>query len=321
MENISNISVDEKDYFIVEKRRLWVHKDVDPKSINIKSSHIYIFTKASDYINKGIIKIGETGSGSFGERSVKDRVYEQPNSTDTEPLLLLFTLDCKKYIDKGLIKSALELEQYLHSFFREKQWLDGAGTEWFKVSLDEVIKTIRVKLTDDSISLITFKPHFLQEVAMCQLLDAIQNGGDTINLLSELCARFGKTLTYLELFRRLENDIMILPSFVHSVFTSFRKEIEGPFRDENLGKWTNFKGFKVIDTRTDGNDQDWQDKFNQNLGKSKLVVLVSVQTRIDSFKKFDCIRKVDPARKFFVVDEADFGAHTTNSQKVIDYLN
>lgn len=307
------ISVDPKDYQIVEKRRLWVHKDVELSSIDVSSSHIYIYSKAS--LQNKILKIGETGS--FGDRTVKQRVYEQPNSTDTEPLLLLFTLDCKPYIQSGKIASAQELEKYLHDYFREDQYTDGAGTEWFTVDLDKVIKTIRVKLADDAISLSTFTPHFLQEINILKCLDAIDNGGESINLIAELCARFGKTLTYLELFRRLDNDIMILPSYVHSVFTSFRKEIEGPFRDENLGKWTNFKGYKIIDTIEDSN---WETKFKDNLGKTKMVVFVSVQTRPESLHKLKAIKDVDSSRKFFVIDEADFGAHTQNSQKVVDYL-
>jgi predicted GIY-YIG superfamily endonuclease len=163
-----------------------------------------------------------------------------------------------------------------------------------------------------------FKPHFLQEIAILQCLDAIDNAdSDSVNIIAELCARFGKTLTYLELFRRLENDIMILPSYMHSVFTSFENEIIGKYKDEKIGKWSNFQNFKVIDTRENNN---WQEKLKENLGKSKLVVFVSIQTPEESFSKFDSIKEIDSKRKFVVIDEADFGAHTKNSQKVIDYI-
>jgi predicted GIY-YIG superfamily endonuclease len=163
-----------------------------------------------------------------------------------------------------------------------------------------------------------FKPHLLQEIAILQCLDAIENEEtDSVNIVAELCARFGKTLTYLELFRRLDNDVMILPSYMHSVFTSFENEIIGKYKDEKIGKWSNFRDFKVIDTRENDN---WIEKFNNNLGKSKLVVFISIQTPEDSFSKFDIIKDIDSKRKFVVVDEADFGAHTENSQKVIDYI-
>jgi|LauGreDrversion4_2_1035121.scaffolds.fasta_scaffold51513_3 hypothetical protein len=314
-------SVIKSDYQIIDERRLWVHKDINIDQIYTKSSSLYIFTKPSDYTQKFIIKIGETGSKN--DRSVKDRIYEQPNSTDTEPLLLLFVIDCKSYMDRGIIKNAKELETYLHRYFDDKHWKDGAGTEWFRVNVSEVISAAKIKLKDESISKIEFKPHFLQEITILQCLDAIENeSNDYVNIIAELCARFGKTLTYLELFRRLDNDVMILPSYVHTVFTSFENEIIGKYKDEEIGKWTNFEGFKLIDTTVKGDltlDKEIK-KFEENLGKSKLVVFVSVQTEEDSFSKFDFIKSVDNSRKFLVIDEADFGAHTEKSKKLIDYL-
>jgi hypothetical protein len=163
-----------------------------------------------------------------------------------------------------------------------------------------------------------FNPHFLQELAIRQILDSIDNEEESdVNIIAELCARFGKTLTYLELFKRLDNDVMIIPSYIHSVFTSFENEILGKYKDEQIGKWSNFVNFKVIDTRE---GDKWIEKYNENLGKSKLVVFVSIQTPEDSFSKFDIIKETDSNRKFILIDEADFGAHTENSQKVIDYI-
>ena len=312
----NEFSIDRSDYQIVDERRLWVHNDINLDDIYSKSNSIYIFTKPTDYTQKSIIKIGETGS--INDRSVKDRIYEQPNSTDTEPLLLLFIIDCRSYIEKGIIKNAKELESYLHKYFSEKQWKDGAGTEWFQVDVSEVIKVSKVRLFDDFISKKTFTPHILQEIAILKCLDAIENEeGEFVNIVAELCARFGKTLTYLELFRRLDNDIMILPSYMHSVFTSFENEIIGKYKDEKIGKWTNIENFKVIDTRE---NNSWEDKFQNSLGNSKLIIFVSIQTPEESFSKFDIIKNIDSKRKFVVIDEADFGAHTENSQKVIDYI-
>lgn len=309
-------STNREDYIIIDERRLWVHKDINLDDIYRLSNSLYVFTKPSDYIQKGIVKIGETGS-LHGDRCVKDRIYEQPNSTDTEPILLLFVLDCKKYVEDGILKNAKELEYFLHKYFDDRHWLDGAGTEWFKVAVEEVISLIRIKTGDEKVSLKTFKPHFLQEVVIRQILDA-SKGKDHTNIIGELCARFGKTLTYLELFNRMESDVLILPSYVHSVFSSFEAEIVGKYHDEKIGKWTNFLGWKVIDTIEDVN---WLDKFNENIGKSKIVVFVSLQTPDESLSKFDCLRNLDSKRKMIVIDEADFGAYTTKSNNVISYIN
>jgi hypothetical protein len=164
-----------------------------------------------------------------------------------------------------------------------------------------------------------FKPHFLQEIVIRQILDSIENEEHSdVNIIAELCARFGKTLTYLEAFNRMENDVMIIPSYMHSVFTSYENEIIGEYKDEKIGKWSNFTQFKIIDTRE--NTETWTQKYRDNLGKSKLVVFVSLQSREDSFSKFDIIRNTDCDRKFILVDEADIGAPTQNSQKIIDYI-
>lgn len=177
------------------------------------------------------------------------------------------------------------------------------------VSGEEFIKITRKEFT----------PHFLQEISIRQILDAIENENEPgVNIIAELCARFGKTLTYLELFKRLDNDVMIIPSYMHSVFTSFENEILGKYKDESIGKWSNFTGFKVIDTRE---GDSWIQKYNENLGKSKLVVFVSIQSREESFSKFDVLKETDSSRKFILIDEADFGAHTENSQKVVDYVS
>jgi hypothetical protein len=192
------------------------------------------------------------------------------------------------------------------------------GEEISEKLIFDILKSIvsgeeYIKITNEE-----FNPHFLQDVFLAMVLDAIENGEEdkVVVMLAELCARFGKTLTYLELFRLIDNDVMIIPSFVHSVFTSFEKEIVGKYKDENIGKWSNFKGFKIIDTLTNPN---WKEKFEENLGKNKMVVFISVQK--ETLNEFDIIRNVDSNRKFILVDEADMGAWTSNSQKVVDYVS
>jgi hypothetical protein len=169
-----------------------------------------------------------------------------------------------------------------------------------------------------NINLMTFRPHLLQEIIIRQILSlSIKN--TTINAIAELCARFGKTLTYLELFKRMDDvDVMIIPAFVHSVFSSFEGEIVGKYQDENIGKWLNFNGFKVINTVT---DTKWEEKFNKNLGNCKMVVFVSLQTPEENLQKFDVLQKLEGRRKFILIDEADFGAYTFKSKNVISYLN
>jgi len=311
-------SIQKEDYNIVDERRLWVHNSID-NDIFEKGNFLYMYTRSTDYTQKGIIKIGETGSLG-DERSVKQRVSEQPNSTDTEPLLLLFVLDCKPFVEKGILKHGKELEDYIHNHFDKYHWTDGAGTEWYKVDVDDVIKLIRLKVGDENIGLKTFEPHFLQKIVNCQILDIIDNDRDESYIVAELCARFGKTLDFLELWNELYKnynaDVMILPSYMHSVFTSFGNEILGNFKDEKIGKWTNFSDVVIIDTR----DNNWQEKFNKFYGNKRLMIFVSCQTPENSFKKFEPIVNIPEEKRFMLIDEADYGAHTAVSKKLIDYL-
>ena len=203
---------------------------------------------------------------------------------------------------------------------RSNQKVDGV------VELDETISErlittlLKSILTQEEfirINLLDFKPHFLQNVVQKQIDDLLKKKS-SVNLIAELCARFGKTLTYLEAFRKIDADVMILPSFMHSVFSSFEAEIVGKYNDENIGKWSNFSGFKIIDTIKDNN---WATKLKNNLGKCKLIIFVSLQTPEESLSKFDIIKNIDGSRKFIVVDEADFGAYTQKSNDVIKYIN
>jgi hypothetical protein len=278
---------------------------------------------------------GSTKIGIGKSVDTERRFYEHHNkgSKSTTNMEFISDFECENmdYVESELHKKLKSLE--FEVVKRKSQFGDieiESRTEVFsgkhidtgeELSVKLIYKILNSIVSGEEFIKITrkdFTPHFLQELAIRQILDAIDNEEETdVNIIAELCARFGKTLTYLELFKRLENDVMIIPSYIHSVFTSFENEILGNYKDEEIGKWSNFVNFKVIDTRE---GDKWIEKYNENLGKSKLVVFVSIQTPESSFSKFDVIKNTEYNRKFILIDEADFGAHTENSQKVIDYI-
>lgn len=278
---------------------------------------------------------GLTKIGLGKTNNLTRRFYEHHNkgskSTTEVDFIKTFEVDDMDYVERKLHKilKSIGFEVVTRTSIFDDSKIESKTEVFSGVHIDtgeEISEKLIIKILESAISgeefikisKKEFKPHFLQEVAILQCLDIIESETEcSVNIIAELCARFGKTLTYLELFRRLENDIMIIPSYVHSVFSSFENEILGKYRDESIGKWSNFSGFKVIDTIQ---DNGWKEKLEQNLGKSKLVVFVSVQSREESLDKFDIIKNISSSRKFVVVDEADFGAWTESSQKVIDYI-
>ena len=279
-----------------------------------------------------ITKIG-VGKTNDLSRRFKEHHNKGSKSTTEVDFIKTFEVDNMDYVESKIQSTLKSLGFEVvkrFSFFEENDQLIESRTEVFSGrhidTGEEISELLIIKILesivsgDEFIKIIKkeFKPHFLQEAVIQKCLDSIENEtDDSVNLIAELCARFGKTLTYLELFKRIDNDIMIIPSFVHTVFTSFSNEILGKYGDENIGKWSNFSGFKLIDT-TSGDG--WVDKFNSNLGKYKMVIFISLQTREESFSKFDIIKNVSNERKFIVIDEADYGAWTENSQKVVDYI-
>lgn len=284
----------------------------------------------AELLHLGLPKIG------IGKTNDLDRrFYEHHNkgskSTTEVDFISTFQVDNMDYVEGKLHKILKSLGFVVvprTSFFDDK--VLESRTEVFsgrhidtgeEISEKLIVKILQSIVSgEEFINIIKekFVPHFLQEVVILQFLDAIESESEIrVSIVAELCARFGKTLMYLELFRRLDNDIMIIPSYIHSVFSSFQNEIVGKYNDETIGKWSNFDGFKIIDTVDDSN---WSKKFLDNVGKCKLVVFVSAQSREDAFEKFDIIKNIPSERKFILIDEADFGAWTETSQKVVDYI-
>lgn len=280
--------------------------------------------------HNGLTKIGLGKTNNLNRRFYEHHNKGSKSTTEVD-FIKTFEVDDMDYVERKLHKilKSIGFEVVTRTSIFDDSKIE-SKTEVFsgshidtkeEISEKLIIQILESVISGDEfikISKTEFKPHFLQEIAILQCLDIIESETEySVNIIAELCARFGKTLTYLELFKRLENDIMIIPSYVHSVFTSFENEILGKYKDENIGKWSNFSGFRVIDTIQ---DSGWKEKLMQNLGKSKLVVFISVQSREESLDKFDIIKNISSDRKFIVVDEADFGAWTESSQKVIDYI-
>jgi hypothetical protein len=115
-------------------------------------------------------------------------------------------------------------------------------------------------------------------------------------ILAELCARFGKTIWSSAVAVEMDVDLVIVTSYVTTVFTSFQNDIT---------QFSQFAAYEHIDTR----DNDYEEKVADALANGKKVfAYLSLnqseyrQDRIDYLTGLEC-------SKMLIVDEADFGAH------------
>ena len=67
----------------------------------------------------------------------------------------------------------------------------------------------------------------------------------------------------------------------------------------------------------DDKDPNFKQKIQDNVDK-QMIITTSLHTSDKS--KYDVIKSLDSSKKVAIVDEADFGAHTTTSKEVINHL-
>ena len=277
---------------------------------------IYIYgTETSK--REGWFKIGYTSVWKGNLRdSALARIAQQDNESNWEALEPQEYFDVTEVWNKriendpslvGRLPDKIIHRELRLAGFRERE---DKKREWFQTMEIKPIKEAIEKAIEKDICREEFSPSFFQELAIAKFMDAIENSeSENFIGLAELCARFGKTKTFLELFRRINqkygNDVLILPAYVLTVFPSFSKEI-----DETM----QFKDMLFLDSR----DSDYEETLNKFIGKKQIVIGVSLH--MEDLEKLKAIKNIASNRKFLLIDEADFGAHTEKSKKVIDFI-
>ena len=210
------------------------------------------------------------------------------------------------FIDKILKKSKTEV--FTGKSKKEIKDLINVGDTLSKNFIWNLCKYI---LDNPNLFKIDFKPRFNQILITNKFLDVIDNKGLSSKILSELCARFGKTTTYLYLLLKMNEihgtRVMILPGYIHSAFSSFKKEID---------LYNDFNNIVYIDTKKD----NYEILFNKSLEEGKLIV-IPCSLQVSDKDKFTFLKNYDSDKKMMVIDEADYGAHTDNSNEIIEYLD
>ncbi len=140
-----------------------------------------------------------------------------------------------------------------------------------------------------------------------EVIDMFSKGTKVV--LAELAARFGKTIWSGAVAVETGVDVVVVASYVKTVFTSFATDI------------TSFQQFADYE-HVDASDSDYQQKINSALSSEKKVfVYLSLANGSKRQERIDFLFNL-PNSKMLIVDEADFGAHQIKqAQPLIEKLN
>ena len=159
-----------------------------------------------------------------------------------------------------------------------------------KVKVADVIKRSGETLIDAYLSTI-------QRQIIDDTIAAFQS--DKKIILADLCPRFGKTIWVSAVAIEIEVPVVIISSYVKTVFTSFRNE---------LSTYNQFSKSVFIDTGIHG----YQNKIESALQDEKQVfAYLSLSNSRKRQEKIDFLFGIERER-LLVVDEADFGSHRKN---------
>jgi hypothetical protein len=257
---------------------------------------LYIYTTESDR-RLGRYKFGQT------KREAKRRVKEQDGTSNSEPLILVFSIE--SYLTDHQVHNMLELEG-------KKRTRD--NREWFESFQDDEDAIYFLNLIiskSDNDTRPTYVPRFYQDVVKMIFEDKMSKldlGKKEFAL--ELAPRFGKTIFTIDLIDTLFNEygykICFLPAYVLTALSSFKKE------------FYKFNGYSDKMVYVDDID-NLEGAIQEHYGKKMIIVEVSLHTE-DYQKKLSIVKTLPHVEKCSFIDEADFGTWKKNQQDFIKFL-
>jgi len=139
-----------------------------------------------------------------------------------------------------------------------------------------------------------------------ETIELFETGSKVV--LAELCARFGKTIWSGAVAVEQGADLIVVASYVKTVFTSFATD---------LTSFQQFANYVHVDT----SDADYQEQIQTALDNNKKVfAYLSLANGSKRQERIDFLFD-NNYNKLLVVDEADFGAHHLKQSKpLIDKL-
>lgn len=135
-----------------------------------------------------------------------------------------------------------------------------------------------------------------------QVTQAFDQGNQVI--LAELCARFGKTIWSGAVAHELGAQLIVVTSYVKTVFASFAKD---------LTSFSQWQAYTHVDTQ----QADWQTTVKHALKHGrKVITYVSMAPGSQRDARIQWLLK-RPESTLLILDEADFGSHTPKQAEAL----
>jgi len=197
-----------------------------------------------------------------------------------------------------------KMDDYLREFIGHRK---GSTGEVHKLYGDDMKLRVNKLLAKLGQPLVTAGLSTKQYKVAEEVLSAFENNNRVV--LAELCARFGKTIWSGAVAVEQGADIVVVASYVKTVFTSFATD---------LTSFQQFANYAHVDTA----DADYQEQIEAALADGKKVfAYLSLANGSKRQERIDYLFD-NQVEKLLVVDEADFGAHQIKqAQPLIDKLD
>lgn len=213
--------------------------------------------------------------------------------------------------EKAILEMEHETDKESHDFLYSNKERQNAVIcvlqKIFENNFSEIVmQYIGNKISPDEKSPVKLYAH--QAHVLAEIYDMINKGKR--NFITQLPPRFGKTLTWLTLFKESNlHRMMIVSSYVGTVSASYIKEVSkyNDFKNMIFVNLDNFKDFEY-------NGEKIIIKFNTT-GTTKTIA-----KRIDNLKKIIKKAKIKSNEIFILNEEADYGQHTQNSDEKFKML-
>lgn len=206
--------------------------------------------------------------------------------------------------DVGRYYQRSRMDDYLREFIGYRK---GSTGEIHKLCGDDMKLRVNKLLSKLGQPLITAGLSTKQYEIAEELLRAFDNNQRVV--LAELCARFGKTIWSGAVAVEHGADLVVVASYVKTVFTSFATD---------LTSFEQFANYAHVDTA----DSDYKEQIEEALANGKKVfAYLSLANGSKRQERIDYLFD-NAIKKLLIVDEADFGAHQSKQAKpLIDKLD
>ena len=197
----------------------------------------------------------------------------------------------------GRYYKGARMDDYIREYLGHRK---GSHTEAHNLSGDEMYVMVNKVLTKFGQPLPSLELSTMQYKVAEEIITKFNN--DETIIIAELCARFGKTLWSGVVAKEMDVDLVIVASYVTTVFTSFQGDITS---------FSQFSSYEHVDTR----DTDYQQQINKALKSGKKVfAYLSLSGSTKRQERIDFLfSKINS--KMLIVDEGDFGAHQPKQAK------